>query len=59
MFDSISKGYNNTFEPKIFDYLGMQLAADMATHMTALRENNMMFLKSVHLESSHMQSGTS
>lgn len=38
IFESISDAYDRVFEPKVFDYLGMQLAADMATHMTALRE---------------------
>lgn len=38
VFESVARAYNNTFEAKAFDYLGMQMAADMATHMTALRE---------------------
>lgn len=38
VFDSVSRAYNQTFSPKVFDYLGMQFAADIATHMTSLRD---------------------
>lgn len=33
----MTEALNTTITTQIFDYLGMQLAADMATHMTSLK----------------------
>jgi hypothetical protein len=38
LFEAISATFNGTFHPQIFDYLGMQFAADICTHLTSLRD---------------------
>jgi hypothetical protein len=38
VFNKMSQAHGGIFKPEIFEYLGMQLAADMATHMTSLRD---------------------